>query len=96
MIKRLLAVVLVVAVIAGAYWLYTRQTARPEARVPEGIRTEMVTRGAIDAIVSATGNVTAERTQSVAARSSGVALEVLAVEGQPVTAGQVLARLDPG
>lgn len=94
--KRLLAVVLVVAVIAGAYWLYTRQAARTEAKAPEGIRTEAVTRGAIDAIVSATGNITAQRTQSVAAKSSGVALEVLAVEGQPVTVGQVLARLDPG
>lgn len=96
MMKRLLTIVLVVAVIAGAYLLYTRQTARTETQAPEGIRTEAVTRGAIDAIVNATGNVTAERTQSIAASSSGEVLEVLAVEGQPVTAGQVLARLDPG
>jgi HlyD family secretion protein len=94
--KRLLVIALVLVVIAGGYWIYSRQAERTEAKAPEGIRTETVTRGSIEALVSATGNITAERTQAITFNSSGVAMAVLVAEGQAVTAGQLLARLDPG
>lgn len=94
--KRVIIILLVIAVIAGGYWLYARQMAKKQAQPTASLRTSPVTRGAIEAVVSATGNVTAERSQTLAFGASGRVIEVLVHEGDAVEADQVLARLDPG
>lgn len=91
--KRILLVVLVIAVI-GAGWLIYSNTLRAAPTIPQGIATEPVGRGDIEATISAVGSLAAERTQTLSFAASGQVTEVLVVEGQEVTEGQVLARLD--
>jgi len=91
--KRVLLVVLVIAVIAAG-WLIYSNTLQAEPTVPEGIATEPVSRGDIEATISAVGSLAAERTQSLSFTASGQVIEVLVEEGQEITEGQVLARLD--
>ncbi len=96
MMKRIITIVLVIAVIAGGYWLYSRQMAKRQAQPTASLRTAPVTRGSIEAVVSATGNVAAEWSQTLVFSTSGRVAEVLVKEGDPVEADQVLARLDAG
>ncbi|OGO05049.1 MAG: hypothetical protein A2Y73_05685 [Chloroflexi bacterium RBG_13_56_8] len=91
--RRIIAIVFVVAIIAGSWFLYSRS--RPvEPAAPEGIVTEKVTRGDVDALVRATGNLATESARSLVFSTSGIVSEVLVEEGDQVVAGQVLARLD--
>ncbi|MHB0859226.1 MAG: efflux RND transporter periplasmic adaptor subunit [Anaerolineae bacterium] len=90
--KRILAIVLVLAVLAGSWLIYNRTA--PEPSAPEGYQTARVVRGSIDAVVSATGSLTAARVQPITPTTSGTIAEVLVAEGDRVEAGQVLARLD--
>ncbi len=92
--KRLLIVLLVIAAVGAGWWLYSRSTQEPSAELPEGITTAAVVRDTLEAVVSATGSVRAERTQRLAFNTSGTVTEVLVEEGDSVAAGQVLARLD--
>lgn len=93
MMKRFLTVFAVIAIIAGSWILYTLDT-DTEPTVPEGIVTVAVTRGDIEAIISATGSLAAERSEPITFGASGEVVEVLAFEGDTVKADQVLARLD--
>ncbi|MHB1294060.1 MAG: efflux RND transporter periplasmic adaptor subunit [Anaerolineae bacterium] len=90
--KRFLAIILVVVMLAASWLLYNRNAPQPEA--PAGYETEAVRRGSIDAVVSATGSLAAERTQPLVSASAGAIAEVLVAEGDRVEAGQVLARMD--
>ncbi len=94
--KRFLVIVLILIVIAGSYVIYTRTTQPKQAETPTDTKTAAVTRGTIQAVVSATGNIAAERTQNLTFGASGVVAKVLVDEGQTVQAGQVLAVLDGG
>lgn len=84
-------VILLVLVGVGAMIL-RRVNAPANAEVAPA--TAVVTRGSIEEIISATGNVVAERQASLTFASSAKIAEVLVVEGQQVEAGDVLARLD--
>jgi len=64
----------------------------PEA-IP--VEVEQVARRAIAASYGNTATLEPRAESQVVAKTSGVALEVLVEEGQPVRAGQVLVRLDP-
>lgn len=68
-----------------------------ENKGPEAIPVETVpvSRRAIAASYSGTAPLEARAESQVVAKTSGVALQVLAEEGQIVRAGQVLVRLDP-
>lgn len=91
--KRVLLIVAVVAVVGAGWTIYSNVT-RAKPTIPEGISTEPVGYGDIEATISAVGSLAAERTQSLSFAISGQVVEVLVQEGQQVTEGQVLARLD--
>ena len=91
--KRFLMIVLVVAVVGGS-WLIYSHALQAEPVTPTGITTEPVARGSIEATISAVGSLVTERTQSLSFAASGQVKEVFVAEGQQVTEGQVLARLD--
>ena len=92
--RRFIAVLLVIAVIGGSWYLYSRSQRPEEPTTPTGIVTAPVERTSIESIVSATGSVSAERVANLIAPGSGTVAEVLVQEGDRVTAGQVVARLD--
>lgn len=94
--KRLIAIILVVLAVVGGYWLYTRQMEKRKTQSTASLKTAPVTRGSVEAVVSATGNVIAEWSQPLTFGASGRVVEVLIKEGEVVEAGQLLARLDPG
>jgi HlyD family secretion protein len=90
--KKLLLVVLAVAVIgAGAYGYY-KYTQKP---TPPTISTARVTRGDLAETVGATGTLQAVTTVQVGTQVSGNILELNADFNSLVRKGQVLARLDP-
>jgi len=92
--RRIIAVLLVIAVIGGSWYLYQQRLRPSEPATPAGIVTAKVERSSIESTVSATGSVSAERVANLIAPGSGTVAEVLIEEGDRVTAGQVVARLD--
>ncbi|MFH1085678.1 MAG: HlyD family efflux transporter periplasmic adaptor subunit, partial [Chloroflexota bacterium] len=90
----ILLILFVLAVIGGTWYLYTEAQATKEPTRPEGITTALVTRGPIEAAISATGSVAAERTRPLSFTTGGTVAQVLAAEGDVVVADQVLARLE--
>jgi len=92
--KRFLSIVFVAAVVVGGWFIYAHEQGEVELEKPEGIKTALATRGPIDAIVNATGNLEAERIQPVSFSATGKVVEVLVKEGDEVVAGQEVARLD--
>jgi HlyD family secretion protein len=89
-------VILVLAV--GAYfgYRYYQRYQAEQARLAAvaALRTETIQRGDIVASVSATGAILPERQASLFFGVPGTVAAVLVESGQPVEAGQVLARLD--
>lgn len=98
--RTIIVIVVALVVIAGSWYAYSRNAspAEPAAVVtsvaPNGLQTQAVTRGPIEAMTSATGSLAAARTQLVIPLASGKITEVLVDEGQAVRAGQTLARID--
>lgn len=92
--RRITAVLLVIAVIGGSWYLYSRSQRPAEPVTPAGIVTAPVERTSIESIVSATGSVSAERVANLIAPGSGTVAAVLVEEGDRVSAGQVVASLD--
>ena len=91
--KRFLTVLLVVVVVGGSWYLYTRRQDKT-SQVQEGIVTAPVGRANIESTISAIGSLTAERQQALTFAATGQVSEMLVQEGDLVTAGQMLARLD--
>lgn len=90
---RIGAVLMVAAVLIGAGAVVLRRqagTAEAEATQP----TAAVSRGTIEELVSATGNVQAEREAMLAFETSGRIAQVLVNVGETVEAGELLAQLD--
>jgi HlyD family secretion protein len=79
---------LILAILAAAYWL------RPS---PEqaALRTLALDRGPVRALITATGTVRPVVSTNISTQVSGQVSEVLADFNDPVTKGQLLARLDP-
>jgi len=92
--RRIMAVLLVAGVIAGSWYLYSQGRGPKEPPVAEGINTAPAERTSIESIVSATGSVSGERVANLVSPGTGTVAEVLLKEGDRVTAGQVVARLD--
>jgi HlyD family secretion protein len=84
--------VLVVAVLAGLAWWWTRG-ARPIEAAVAVVQEERAdpTGGTV---LNASGYVTARRRATVSSKVTGRVVDVLVEEGKPVRRGQVLARLD--
>jgi HlyD family secretion protein len=88
------AIVLVLAIgagIAGAVWAIRRGTADP----PVTFKTARLDRGTIEQSVTATGSVSAVVTVQVGSQVSGVIAKLGADFNSRVTAGQVIAQIDP-
>jgi len=85
------AVVLVLALLAGAGWWWWRS-----AQVPEVQTAAVQARSgpAGNAVLQATGYVTARRSATVSTQITGTLTEVLFEEGDRISKGQVLARLE--
>ena len=93
--KRFLIIVAILAVVGGGTWvLYTRASADPADTPLEGYSTEPATISSIDAEVTVTGNVVAQRTQNLTFASSGTVTDVHVEEGDRIERDQVLAELD--
>jgi HlyD family secretion protein len=90
---RIAAVLLFAAILIGVgALLLRRQAGTAEAEATQS--TAVVSRGSIEELVSATGNVQAERQAVLAFETSGRIAEVLVNVGETVEAGDLLARLD--
>jgi len=89
---RLAVVAVLLLAVGGALWLGFGRATAPEVRTA-------VARAASEAgagsVLDASGYVTARRQATVSAKITGKVTEVLIEEGQRVTEGAVLARLDP-
>ncbi len=85
-------ILLVLLVIGAGARLLLRRSDSGDSETPTA--TAAVTRGHIEEIVSATGNVAAARQATLAFETSGPITEVLVEEGEYVEPGDVLARVD--
>jgi HlyD family secretion protein len=87
--KTILALSLLV--VAALVWAYTSQ-----GRGTEAVNYRLVTveRGDLEAVVSSTGTLDAVTTVQVGTQVSGIIDEILVDYNDPVTAGQVIARID--
>jgi len=82
------AVGLILAVLTVAYWL----NPSPEEAV---LRTLALDRGPVRALITGTGTVRPMISTNISTQVSGQVSEVLIDFDDPVTKGQLLARLDP-
>jgi len=91
----LAALVLVAAAVAGAALWYGLRAPRPvPVRVAAVVETSASAGGSGQAVLNASGYVTARRRATVSSKMTGKVVDVLVEEGMAVRAGQVLARLD--
>ncbi|MBI4688002.1 MAG: efflux RND transporter periplasmic adaptor subunit [Nitrospirae bacterium] len=86
-----ISVAIVVLILAGAASFIGLKDNKKEPQ----FRTEKVTRGDIEASVSATGTVNAVTTVLVGTQVSGTVKEIHADFNSPVKKGQLIARIDP-
>ena len=89
---RVSAIVLTMAVVLGAFWVWHQHKSSTDAG---GYRTAVVDRGEIRVAISATGTLSAISTIQVGSQISGQVTAVLADFNDRVTKGEVLARIDP-
>src|SRR5688572_9977235 len=82
---------IVVAVAAGALWIYRNA----EAHEAPAYRFATVTRGNLESTVSATGALSAVTTVQVGTQVSGQVSQILVDFNDRVKKGQLLARIDP-
>jgi HlyD family secretion protein len=82
---------LLLAAIAGSTMVALRSDSKSQGVV---YTTEVVTRGTLEVLVAATGNLQPTNSVNVGSELSGLVEEVLVEENDHVTKGQVLARLD--
>jgi HlyD family secretion protein len=90
--RRLVALAVIAAVLAGGFW-YARSRRAP-APVAEAPRTARVTRGNLLASVSATGVLQPYAQVEVRSRATGTVVEMRVQEGDRVRRGQLLAVID--
>jgi HlyD family secretion protein len=92
--RRVLIILIILVVLTTAgVWVY--QNFLSEADQPQEEREEVVVRrGVLAALVNATGTILPEKQTTLSFKSPGRVAEVLVGEGDAVSAGQVLARLE--
>ena len=89
--RRIAALVIVVAIAAGAWWLWSGRT--PDAS--GGFRTGAVERGDVRVVISATGTLRATTTVAVGSQVSGQVQSVAVDFNDRVIKDQAIAMLDP-
>ncbi len=85
---------IVVLVVAGV--LIYRGLASGQAQDDSSLQTATVTRGEVAATITGVGTVSSKQSATVSWQTSGKVEKVAAQIGQQVTAGALLASLDPG
>ncbi|MDR7192176.1 efflux RND transporter periplasmic adaptor subunit [Luteimonas terrae] len=91
-ISRFAPVIVIAVIVACGLWYWSQRNA---AGAEGAWRTTPVERGDIRVVISATGTLSATSTVVVGSQVSGQITEVLVDFNDPVTQGQVLARIDP-
>ena len=88
-----ITVMLLLAALAagGLYW-WTREPVVPVRTAEAAVRTGAA--GAPNAVLNASGYVTARRRATVSSKVTGKVMEIFVEEGRAVKRGQILARLD--
>jgi HlyD family secretion protein len=89
--KKLIAIVVVLAALGSGAWAYYNNRNRPEPQAT----TMPVTRGDVAETVQATGTLEAVTTVDVGTQVSGVVQDLYADFNKIVKKGEVIARLDP-
>ncbi len=95
--KRVIVILVILAVmIGGTMGIYyvSAENKKTSTDIPPDAEIVTTERGLIKAQVNATGNVAAEALVSLGFKTSGRVAKVLIEEGDTVTEGQVLARLE--
>src|SRR3954468_24215272 len=88
-----LVVILVLAGLAGAGWYFSTTLQAAAVKVaPATARSGGAS--APDAVLNASGYVTARRRATVSSKVTGKVVDILIEEGHPVREGQILAHLD--
>lgn len=97
-VRSIAIIAAVVLVVGGAAWYGVNASRAGRVAEAQAAATptpsEQVRRGPIEAIVSATGKVAADRTAALTFKISGQVQRVLVSDGESVTAGDVLVALD--
>jgi HlyD family secretion protein len=88
--RRIIVVVLVLAVAAVGFWKFRDS----RAAEPTSYRLVEITKGNLASVVAATGNLQPVTTVQVGTQVSGIVEQVLVDFNSHVTAGQVIARID--
>ena len=84
--------VLLAAVAAGGYYWWRREPVVEVRTTEAAVRSGAA--GAANAVLNASGYVTARRRATVSSKVTGKVMEIFVEEGKAVRRGQVLARLD--
>jgi HlyD family secretion protein len=100
LVRLVISILVLVGLASGSYWLYTSRVAAADSSASDGTYTQIVdvTQGSLSSTLSEVGSLEAVQSADVAFTDmSGTAkLQSLDVHtGQEVTAGQVLATIDP-
>ena len=85
-------IVLLAAAAAGGWYLWNRQPVVEVRTAEAAVRSGAA--GAPNAVLNASGYVTARRRATVSSKVTGKVMEIFVEEGKAVKRGQVLARLD--
>ena len=99
--RRLIWLLLVVAIIAAAVWYFPRPQTQPkeggrgQAGAPVPVGVSPVEKGDMPVTLSQLGTVTPLATVTVKTQLSGYLVQVAFQEGQMVTKGDFLAQIDP-
>lgn len=93
--KKFLSIGLIVILVAAGAYLGYRYLQTPKTASAASLSTATVTRGTVTSSVSAAGTVRTKQSAQVAWSIGGQVGSVNVKEGDPVTAGQALAALDP-
>lgn len=88
--RRIIVIVLVLAAVAFGAWRWKES----RAVAPAGYRLVEITKGDLQSVVAATGNLQPVVTVQVGTQVSGIVDEVLVDFNDQVKAGQVVARID--
>lgn len=91
-VPRFVVVLVVLAAVAAAIWLWKGRSGSGDE---QKFRTAAVEQGDIRVAISATGTLSALSTVDVGSEVSGKVEEVLVDFNDPVTKGQIIARIDP-
>jgi len=92
--KRIILVVLAVAIIAGGYYAYTQYQKRLEAdKSSLNVETVVIEEGSLVSTIDATGKVRSSQTTTLLWKTTGTVEDVLVAVGDHVKAGDMLSTL---